>query len=59
MIERFFLTLTQECVWLHRYASRDDAFRTIAEWLEHYDTARPQSELGYLTPSEFRGQLAA
>ena len=30
MIERFFLTLKQECVWLHRFESRDHAFRVVA-----------------------------
>ena len=59
MIERFFLTLKQECVWLHRFESRDHAFRVIGEWLERYDRERPHSALGYLTPSEFRERLAA
>ena len=59
MIERFFLTLKQECVWLHRFESRDHAFRVIGDWLERYDRERPHSALGYLTPSEFREQLAA
>lgn len=59
MIERFFLTLKQECVWLHRFQSRDHAFRVIGEWLEHYDHSRPHSALGYLSPKEFRAQLAA
>jgi transposase InsO family protein len=27
MIERFFLTLKQGCVWLHRFEDRDHAFR--------------------------------
>jgi putative transposase len=59
MIERFFLTLKQECVWLHRFASRDDAFRIVADWLDRYDTDRPHSALGYLTPKAYREQLAA
>lgn len=59
MIERFFLTLKQECVWLHRFENRDHAFRVIGDWLERYDRERPHSALGYLTPSEFRERLAA
>jgi putative transposase len=59
MIERFFLTLKQECVWLHRFENRDHAFRVIGEWLERYDRERPHSALGYLTPSQFRERLAA
>ena len=31
MIERFFLTLKQECVWRHRFESRDPAFRVVAD----------------------------
>jgi len=34
MIERFFLTLKQECVWLQRFEDRDHAFRVIADWLD-------------------------
>jgi putative transposase len=59
MIERFFKTLKEECLWLHRFADRDDAFRVIAAWLDRYDAERPHSALGYLTPKEYRTQLAA
>jgi putative transposase len=59
MIERFFLTLKQECVWLHRFESRDHAFRLVADWLDRYDADRPHSALGYLTPKEYRETLAA
>ena len=54
MIERFFLTLKQECVWLQRFESRDHAFRAIADWLDRYDADRPHSALGYLTPKVYR-----
>ena len=59
MIERFFLTLKQECVWLHRFESRDHAFQVVAEWLDRYDAERPHSALGYRTPKEYREKLAA
>jgi putative transposase len=59
MIERFFLTLKQECVWLHRFENRDHAFRLVADWLDRYDGDRPHSALGYLTPKEYRAKLAA
>src|SRR5439155_26915728 len=48
MIERFFLTLKQECVWLPRFESRGHAFRVIAARLARYDADRPHSALGYL-----------
>ena len=59
MIERFFRTLKEECLWHHRFQSRDEAFLAIAAWLEKYHTERPHSALGYLTPKEFAEQLAA
>ena len=59
MIERFFGSLKSECVWLHRFANRDHAFRVIADWIDHYHEKRPHQALGYLTPKEYRGRLAA
>jgi putative transposase len=59
MIERFFKTLKEECVWLHRFRDRGHAFAVIAAWLERYDAERPHSALGYLTPKEYREKLAA
>lgn len=59
MIERFFKTLKEECVWAQRFADRDHAFEVIANWMDHYHTGRPHSALGYLTPAEYRLQLAA
>jgi len=43
MIEHFFKTPKEECVWLHRFRDRDHAFAVIAAWLERYDAARPHS----------------
>jgi transposase InsO family protein len=54
MVERFLLTLKQECVWLQRFEDRDHAFRVIADWLDRYHAERPHSAFGYLTPSEHR-----
>jgi putative transposase len=59
MIERFFLTLKQECVWLQRFTDRDHAFRIVADWMDKYDADRPHSALGYLTPKEYREKIAA
>ena len=59
MIERFFLTLKQECVWLHRVESRDPAFRVVADRLDKDDADRPHSTRGYLTPTEYRETIAA
>ena len=59
MIERFFGTMKSECVWQHRFQDRDQAFALIARWMEKYDTDRPHSALGYLSPAEYREKLAA
>lgn len=59
MIERFFLTVKQEFIWLYRFESRDHAFRIVGEWLDRYDAERPHSALGYQTPKEYREKLAA
>lgn len=57
MIERFFRTVKEECIWHYRFKSRDEAFRIIADWIDSYHKERPHSALGYLTPEEFRQPL--
>ena len=34
MIERFFRSLKEECIWLHRFKDRDEAFRIITDWID-------------------------
>jgi putative transposase len=59
MIERFFRTIKEECIWLNRFKSCDEAFVAISEWMDKYYKERPHSALNYLTPAEFREKLAA
>ena len=54
IIERFFRTLKEECVWGYNFRDSDEAFTKIAEWIDRYHEYRPHSALGYLTPNEFR-----
>ena len=54
MIERFFRSMKEECVWLHTFNSRDAAFSVISAWIEQYNHSRPHSQLNYLSPGEFR-----
>lgn len=56
-IERFFRTLKQECVWLHRFESFEQAERIIPAWIEYYNQERLHSSLGYMTPREWRKQF--
>lgn len=54
MIERFFRTLKEECIWGYNFKNMDEAFEKIADWMDKYHTYRPHSALGYKTPEEFR-----
>ena len=54
MIERFFRTMKEECIWGYNFRNKDEAFDKIADWLDRYHTYRPHSALNYMTPEEFR-----
>ena len=58
IIERFFRTLKEECVWLHRFHSFDHARREVTRFIEYYNTRRPHSALGYRSPAAYRAQKA-
>ena len=57
MIERFFRSLKEECVWLHNFEDVEDARETIEKWVDFYNEKRPHQSLGYLSPTEFRAQF--
>jgi len=59
MIERFFRSLKEECVWQRNFVSFDEAYDTIAGWIDHYNRERPHSALNYATPAEIRHGLVA
>ena len=42
-----------ECLNMEWFRSRTEARVVIASWLEHFNTVRPHSSLGYLTPRVF------
>jgi putative transposase len=52
-IESFNGRLRQECLNQHWFLDLDDARRTIEVWRIGYNTKRPHSGLGGLTPAEF------
>lgn len=56
IIERFFRSLKEECVWQHVFASFEHARREISAWIRWYNEERPHQALGYHSPREFRGQ---
>ena len=57
IIERFFRSLKEECVWQNPFKSFGDAKRAIAQWIEWYNTGRPHQSLGYRSPREYRTQV--
>ena len=58
-IESFNGKFRDECLNQNWFVSLDDARRTIEDWRGDYNTVRPHSSLGYLTPEEFAAQAAA
>ncbi len=56
IIERFFRSLKEECVWQHQFPSFTDARRTITEWIRWYNDGRPHQTLGYPSPRQYRAR---
>lgn len=56
MIERFFRSLKEECVWQHVFADFNEGRRAIRDWIRWYNEERPHQSLGYLSPVEYRAQ---
>jgi putative transposase len=46
-----------ECLSLEWFRSRAEAKVIIETWRQHFNTVRPHSSLGYLTPAEFVARL--
>ena len=51
-IERWHKSLKGECIRVKTPLSLKDARRLIAEYVEHYNTVRLQSAIGYITPTD-------
>lgn len=58
IIERFFRTLKEECVWLHNFEDFNQARREVTRFIEYYNTRRPHSALGYRSPADYRAHLS-
>jgi putative transposase len=57
MIERFFRSLKEECVWQQRFGSFEAARQEIARWLRWYNAERPHQALSYQSPLQYRQKL--
>jgi putative transposase len=53
VIERFFRSLKEECVWQHRFINFEEAKLAVERWIEEYNLRRPHQALNYLAPCLF------
>ena len=51
-IERFHRTIKGDCIRTQTPLSLEDAQRVVARYIEHYNTVRLHSALGYITPKD-------
>jgi putative transposase len=57
--ERFMRTLKEQCIYLHQFASLEEARRLIRESIAQYNTEWLIERLGHRTPAQARaGALA-
>jgi putative transposase len=54
LIERFFRSLKEECVWQYNFGNFAEARAAITQWIEWYNAERPHQALGYRSPRQFR-----
>lgn len=52
MIERLFRTMKEQCIWLTRFESLDEAKSAIGRWVDWYNHQRPHQALKMRTPAE-------
>lgn len=58
MVERLIRSVKEQCLWLHNFASLDEARQALGAWFRYYNEQRPHQALGMKTPREVY-QLAA
>lgn len=56
LIERFFRTIKQECIWIHNFKNFAEAKQKVEDWIRWYNEERPHSSLGYISLVQFRQQ---
>jgi putative transposase len=54
VIERFFRTLKEECIWLEDFSDINQASEVIGDWMELYNTQWIIARNNYQTPREVR-----
>lgn len=53
LIERFFRSLKEECVWQHQFKTFTDAKHAITRWIAWYNAERPHQALGDRSPRQY------
>ncbi|MGH7373738.1 MAG: IS3 family transposase [Candidatus Rokuibacteriota bacterium] len=56
VIERFIRTLKEQCLYLHRFQTLEEARRIIGEFIERYNHAWLIERLGHRTPVQARAE---
>jgi putative transposase len=54
IIERFFCSRKEECVWQHSFVNFEHARRELSAWIRWHNEERPHQALGYRGPRAFR-----
>jgi putative transposase len=54
LIERFFRSVKEECVWQRNFETFSEARSTLRRWIHWYNEGRPHQSLGYKSPAEYR-----
>ena len=54
LIERFFRSLKEECVWQYNFESFQQASEKVGSWIRWYNHEPPHQALGYQSPMQFR-----
>lgn len=54
VIERFFRTLKEECLWVHDFEDVEQARRTVGQWMETYNREWLIERHGYRSPLTVR-----
>ncbi|WP_416139206.1 integrase core domain-containing protein [Halomonas sp. HK25] len=54
LVECFFRSLKEECIWQHRFESLGQARAVIGRWIRYYNEERPHQYLAMWTPGTSR-----
>ncbi|WP_108133849.1 MULTISPECIES: integrase core domain-containing protein [Halomonas] len=48
LVERFFRSLKEECIWLHRFESLGQARAVISRWIRYYNEERSYRQIWWM-----------